>query len=200
MNMTVQRVRLKPADDDKMKDMEKNKTLSMTAEFALLYFRNGLYCSEAILRAFNEVYKLGLPGNVYKISTGFGSGLGGSGCVCGTVSSATMVFGLAAGRNKSHESEKAVFSAVKKLHKRFSAEHKALCCRVLTKNVRWGSGKHKKQCESFILDVVIWTEEILQNDLNCGSPESVVKPFRKKNVLKYLASRLRGGTADNFFE
>lgn len=162
------------------------------AELSLKYYRGGLYCSEAILRAFNEVYKLGLPEDAYKISTGFGSGLGGSGCVCGTVTAATMIFGLAAGRNKSCESEKSVHAAVKKLHERFRDEHKVLCCRVLTKNVRWGSGGHKKQCERFIFDVTGWTEEILKNDLHYDSAGDRTISAPEKNILKYMLCRLRG--------
>jgi len=166
------------------------KEISKAAELSIKYFRNGLYCSESILRAFNEIYMLGLPEDAYKISTGFGSGLSGSGCVCGTVTGATMVFGLAAGRNKSYESENIVYSAVKKLHDRFRDEHKALCCRVLTKNVKWGSARHNKQCESFILDVAMWTEEILRTDLREHLPADGIKSVPVKNIFTYILSKL----------
>ena len=41
------------------------------------YFaEGGLYCSEAILRAFNEVHELGLPETAYGLATPFGAGMG----------------------------------------------------------------------------------------------------------------------------
>ena len=157
-------------------------------ELAVKYYRSGLYCSEAILRAFNEVYGLGLPENAYKISTGFGAGLSKSGCICGTVAAAAMVMGLAAGRNKSYESESIVFLSVNKIHDRFKEEHKALCCRVLTRSVVWGSSGHRKQCERFVYDTAEWTEEILKIEI----PAENFKSAPPKKFLKYILSKLSG--------
>jgi len=162
------------------------------AELAVKYFKSGLYCSEAILRAFNEVYNLGLPENAYKISTGFGAGLGRSGCMCGTVAAAAMVMGLAAGRNSSCESENIVFPAINKLHDRFKAEHKALCCRVLTRSVVWNSTEHKKQCEKFVFDTAKWTEEILKTELKEYLPSVGSRSAPPKKILKYILSRISG--------
>lgn len=67
-------------DTDKKLNQEILKTLDHTMPYAvalsLRYFQNGLYCSEAILRGFNEAYDLGFPPEQYKIATAFGSGLG----------------------------------------------------------------------------------------------------------------------------
>ncbi|MBO7401570.1 MAG: cysteine synthase A [Lachnospiraceae bacterium] len=139
--------------------------LPEASALSLRYFRNGLYCSEAVLRAFNEVYNLGFSPDDYKISTGFGSGLGESGCCCGAVTGCMMVLGLVAGRNKNYESERIAFSASRELHDRFRAAHKAMCCRVLTRNVKWNSAEHKIQCEQYVLDATKITDEILRTTL-----------------------------------
>ncbi len=151
---------------------------------SLRYFRNGLYCSEAVLRAFNEVYQLGYSAEDYKIATGFGSGLSGSGCCCGAVTGCVMVIGLVAGRNKNYESERIAFTATRELHDRFRAKYKALCCRALTRNVKWNSAEHKIQCEQYVLDATSITDELLHTRLSEYLPGDKRKaPEMKKNPL-----------------
>ena len=158
--------------------------LSPAVALSLRYFRNGLYCSEAVLRAFNEVYGLGYSKDDYKISTGFGSGLSESGCCCGAVAGGVMVIGLVAGRNKNYESERIAFTATRELHDRFRAKYKALCCRVLTRNVKWNSAEHKIQCEQYVLDAAKITEELLNTRLAEYLPGENRKTLEtKKNPL-----------------
>lgn len=151
---------------------------------SLRYFRNGIYCSEAVLRAFNEVYGLGYSEEQYKISTGFGSGLSESGCCCGAVTGCVMVLGLVAGRTKNYESERIVFTATRELHDRFRTQHKALCCRALTRNVKWNSAEHKIQCEKYVLDAAKITDELLHTRLAEYLPGKDQKKLEtKKNPL-----------------
>lgn len=163
---------------------EEQSELPPAVVLSLRYFRNGLYCSEAVLRAFNEVYQLGMPDNFYKISTGFGSGLGESGCTCGAVTSGVMVLGLIAGRNKAYESERMVYLAVNELHKRFREKYKSVCCRVLTKNVKWNSAEHKLICENYVIEAARITDDIIKNYLYELLPQGGGKSIpTKKNPL-----------------
>jgi len=163
---------------------EDHSGLEPVVALSLRYFRNGLYCSEAILKAFNEIYQLGFPDNFYKIATGFGSGLGESGCTCGAVTSGVMVLGLIAGRNKSYESERMVYLAVNELHRRFKEENKAICCRVLTKNVKWNSAEHKIVCENYVMSAAKITDEIIRKNLHEFLPQGGNKSLpTKKNPL-----------------
>lgn len=164
--------------------LEENTEYSLAVELSLRYFRNGLYCSEAILKAFNEANQLGLPHDFYKISTGFGSGLGESGCTCGAVASGVMILGLIAGRNKVYESERMVYLAVNELHNRFREANKAICCRVLTKNVKWNSAEHKITCEEYVLCAAKITEDIIHKNLYEYMPQGGGKALpTKKNPL-----------------
>jgi cysteine synthase A len=156
-------------------------TLSPAVALSVRYFQNGLYCSEAILRAFNEIYQLGFPEDQYKISTAFGSGLGESGCSCGAVTGAAMVLSLIAGRNHNYESERVSFTAVNKLHDSFRTAHKALCCRILTKDFEWNSAEHKKNCEKLVQDAAEIAEAIIQEDLREYLP---AKGSRKHEIKK----------------
>ncbi len=163
---------------------DENSEFSPAVSLSLRYFRNGSYCSEAVLRAFNEVYRLGLEESSYKIATGFGSGLGESGCACGAVTGGVMALGLIAGRNKPYESERMVYLAVNELHKRFKEQSKAICCRVLTKNVKWNSAEHKITCENYVIEAARITDEIINSNLYEFLPQGGGKALpQKKNPL-----------------
>jgi len=151
-------------------DPDKNAPVAIqngqtAADLSLYYFMNGLSCSESILKGFNEKYNLGLPEHCYKIASGFGAGMGESGCACGSVTSCTMIFGLIAGRKKAYESNRMAFLAVNELHNRFKKNHKAICCRILTKNVEWFSAEQKTLCEGYVYDAAQIAEEIIQTQL-----------------------------------
>ena len=157
-----------------------DQSMPRSVALSVRYFQNGLYCSEAILRAFNEVYQLGFPPDQYKVSTPFGSGLGESGCSCGAVTGAAMVLGLVCGRTHNYESERVSFTAVNELHDKFRQAHGALCCRVLTRHVEWNSAEHKLQCEELVRDAAEICEDIIQRELKEYLPASGGKRLEEK--------------------
>jgi cysteine synthase A len=135
------------------------------SELAMHYFKNGLSCSEAMLKAFNEKYNLGLPEHCLRIASGFGAGMGESGCACGAVTGATMVFGLIAGRKKAYESNRLAFLATNELHRRFREKNKSTCCRILTRGVEWYSAEQKTLCEGYEMTSAEIAEEIIETQL-----------------------------------
>lgn len=151
-----------------------DRSLPPAVALSLEYFRGGLYCSEAIFRAFNEVYQLGFPEKFYKISTAFGTGFGEAKCSCGSVTGGVMVLSLIAGRNNNFESERLSFTLVNELHNRFKEKHKAICCRVLTKSVEWGSAEHKILCEDYVVDAALITDDIIKRELGEFIPHADV--------------------------
>ncbi len=159
-------------------------SMSKAVALSLRYFQNGLYCSEAILRAFNEAYNLGYPDNQYKIATAFGAGLGESGCSCGAVTGAIMVLSLIAGRNHNYESERLSFTVTNELHDKFRSRYKAMCCRVLTKDFEWNSAEHKFNCEAIVQYVAELTDDIIQRELTEYLPENGGKALEEKQ--KYI--------------
>ena len=168
-----------------------DQNMPRAVALSLRYFQNGLYCSEAILRAFNEVYELGFPPEQYKISTAFGSGLGESGCACGAVTGATMVISLLAGRTHNYESERIAYTAVNKLHDGFRKTHKAMCCRVLTKDVEWNSAEHKFQCEGLVRHAAELCEVIIHEDLEEFLPENGGRALEEKQKYVNDPKRIR---------
>lgn len=147
-------------------------SLPKPVALTLRYFQNGLFCSEAVVRGFNEAYHLGLSEDQYKISTAFAGGIGESGCSCGAVTGCVMILSLLAGRSHNYESERVAFTAANKLHQKFREHHKSMCCRVLTNNFTWNTAEHKLNCEDLVRDAALITESIIQTDLKAYLPEN----------------------------
>lgn len=145
---------------------EKTEIKSKAVRDSVNLFKNGLYCSEAILKAFHENYDLGLTPEFLKVATAFGAGLGASKCCCGSVTGGTLVLSLVAGRSTPEESETAAFESASTLHDEFKKEFKATCCRVLTKPVEWGTPEHHQFCIQYVERAAEITEEILKIKFN----------------------------------
>lgn len=138
-----------------------------TVEKAVKEFCDGsLYCSEAILKAFNDDYDLGLTKEWYKIATAFGVGLGGSKCCCGCVTGSAIILSLVTGRNTADEPEGPAFTVANQLHDRFKQQFGATCCRVLTRKVEWLSPEHIEQCAVYVRGAAEITKAILEKQLH----------------------------------
>lgn len=130
------------------------------------YFKGGLYCSEALLKAFDEHYDLGLTPEFRKIATSFGAGIGAAKCACGCLTGGVMVLSLVAGRSTPDVPETAAFEAGAALHDAFKKKYRSTCCRVLTKRLEWGSPEHHAQCQRFVGGTAELVETILREQLH----------------------------------
>lgn len=158
--------------------------LSPAVQLTMNLYKGGYYCSEALLRAFNEIYNLGFPEEHLKIASGLGSGLGGAGCSCGTITSGAMVLGIIVGRNNKSDSEETIHQASKKLHDEFRERNRVACCRILTRGVEWKSKDHITRCSKYVQDTAEILEDILLTDLYQYLPQGGGKAVPKKNYLK----------------
>ena len=50
--------------------------MQMAGDIAMNYFRQGLNCTECVMRAFMDMHDTGLPEEVICMGTGFGGGIG----------------------------------------------------------------------------------------------------------------------------
>lgn len=115
-------------------------------------FREGFFCSEAVVSAIRSNFELDIPEEVISMASGFPVGIGRSKCLCGAVSGGVMAIGLFFGRTvqKDPKVEKTL-ELSKELHDWFKVANgkNALCCRILTKEFDMGQGEHKEQCIRF---------------------------------------------------
>ena len=101
-------------------------------ESAVSYFTQGFNCAQSVLQAYCE--PLGLERDrAVKVAEGFGGGMGSQGEVCGAVTGAYMVLGLAHGRNglEDRASKARTAELVREFSRRFQARHESTLCRDL---------------------------------------------------------------------
>ena len=115
-------------------------------------FRNGFFCSEAVVSSIRSNFEIDVPEVVISMASGFPVGIGRSKCLCGAVSGGVMAIGLVFGRTVQKDPQvEETMRLSKELHDWFkeASGKNALCCRILTKEFDMGQGEHKEQCVRF---------------------------------------------------
>jgi C_GCAxxG_C_C family probable redox protein len=87
-----------------------------------------------------------MPPEAVKMASGFPVGMGTAGCTCGALSGGIMALGLKFGRVEPKAEMPDMFRVSKELHDEFKNNFRSTCCRVLIKNVEFGSSEHLTQC------------------------------------------------------
>jgi len=123
-----------------------------------LYLSGDFHCAEAVLKVILENFRTELPESIWTVASGFPRGVGGSGCICGALAGGTMAIGMFLGATSTREEEVTkAMQLSRELHDRFKANHKATCCRALTRKLELGTPERKRQCAQFTAEV---TEEV----------------------------------------
>ena len=111
-------------------------------ETAEQLFRDGYNCAQAVLMAFADVTGLE-PDTAARLASSFGGGLGRMREVCGAVSGASMVLGLAKGSADPTDADakKEHYHLVQEFARRFREQNGSIICRDLLSGtaVRQGS-------------------------------------------------------------
>lgn len=128
------------------------------AEKAIELHNSGYNCCQATVCAFAQ--KLGIDEDVlFKISEGFGLGMGTMNYTCGAVSGAVMLAGLKNSGGTSQRTKAATYKLAEKITNEFNAKNQSVICREL-KGV--DTGKILRSCSGCIEDAVKIAEEILE--------------------------------------
>jgi C_GCAxxG_C_C family probable redox protein len=135
-------------------------------EHAERIYRDGeFYCSEAVVKVIRDRYLPDVPDDVIAAASGFPLGMGGAKCTCGAVSGGVMALGLVFGRKKAGDKRvKKCMALARELHDRFKERNTSLCCRVLTKNMKFGSPEHVQQCVRFTGEVAADVARIIERE------------------------------------
>jgi C_GCAxxG_C_C family probable redox protein len=130
-------------------------------------YRNGdFYCSEAIAYTIRRQIDPEMPVEAISMASGFPVGVGGSRCMCGAVSGGIMCLGYFFGRTQPKDDKvNKAMALSKELHDGFTGNHKAACCKILTRGMEMGSPVHMEQCISFTGEVAAKTAEIIGREL-----------------------------------
>ncbi len=95
------------------------------------YFKEGYNCAEAIFLTFREYLAPEMDPGAVKLLTGFGSGVGEAGCMCGALTGAVASLNLVTGRETNAESRDASYQRAQEFHDRFIEKFGTTCCRGL---------------------------------------------------------------------
>ncbi|WP_425057686.1 hypothetical protein SCACP_22210 [Sporomusa carbonis] len=109
------------------------------------YFKEGYNCAESVARAFRDFLKLNVSDEALKMASGFGGGLGHSGCMCGALSGATMVLGMLQGRTSKEQNRGPIYTSAGDFHSIFTENFGAACCRVLNRH-EFGTQEQRRTC------------------------------------------------------
>ena len=141
------------------------------ADEAVSCFMNGFNCSQSILSTYCP--KFGLDREIgLKLSTGFGSGMGGLAKTCGAITGGFMVIGLKYGREKIEdlEAKERTYNKVKDFVEQFKNIHGSIICKELIGcDISTQEGKKKAQdqnlfkerCPKFVKEAANILERIL---------------------------------------
>lgn len=149
--------------------MKEEVSVSKIQKEAEDLFRNGFFCSEAVVSSIRSNFALDFPEEVIQMASGFPIGIGRSKCLCGAVSGGVMALGMFFGRTKQGDPKVEKNLAVaKELHDWFKENNgkNALCCRILTKEFDMSKGEHKEQCIYFTGLVAKKVAEIVIRELH----------------------------------
>ena len=115
--------------------------MSDHAELARELFLQGYNCSQAVLCAFGDVTGLDIDAAA-RMASSFGGGLARLRQVCGTVSGAALVLGIARGYSdpKDPGAKAAHYRLVQEFARRFEAQNGSIVCRELLRGVEVAPG------------------------------------------------------------
>jgi C_GCAxxG_C_C family probable redox protein len=102
------------------------------AEQALEMFGNNFNCAQAVFSVYSADFGLD-PALASKTACAFGAGMGRTGRVCGAVTGAFMVIGLARGMAKAEDKERKeqTYQLTRSFIKEFKKQHKSIECRAI---------------------------------------------------------------------
>lgn len=134
------------------------------------YFNEGYYCSEAVVRAFEDIAGLTFSDDFKRSMTILGEGIGDSGCICGAVSASILIAGYFSGRLNNNESREYAQKVGKQFIEEFKKRYQTTCCKGLKKKaeILFGIGKYRHCpeitgfCAELIYEIAIkegWIKE-----------------------------------------
>jgi C_GCAxxG_C_C family probable redox protein len=111
---------------------ERARDDSAPTQRAVALFKQGLSCSQAVFSAFCARYGVDET-SARKLSCAFGGGMASSGAMCGAVTGAMMVIGLAHGRvvPEDVDAKNRTYALTRKFWDDFRAQHGSLVCREI---------------------------------------------------------------------
>ncbi len=129
------------------------------------HFNSDQYnCAESVLKALLEYFELEFSEDDVRVFSGFGGGIGGCGCLCGTITGATAILGHIFKNEKVNDKIIVSRALAAKVHKYFTETYKDPCCRIITQEVPKKDKKAKVAfCTPINADMVVFTAKLVED-------------------------------------
>lgn len=95
------------------------------------YFKEGYNCAESIFLTYRQLLEPELDPSLVRLMTGFGGGLGESGCMCGALTGSITALNMIKGRTTNQTSRNEAYQLAKDFTDKFTEKYGATCCRAL---------------------------------------------------------------------
>lgn len=95
------------------------------------YFKEGYNCAEAIFLTYRELLAPEMDPAMVSLFTGFGSGVGESGCMCGALTGSIAALNMIKGRTTNQSSRDEAYQLAKEFTEIFTDKYGVTCCRAL---------------------------------------------------------------------
>lgn len=109
------------------------------------YFKEGYNCAEAIFLTYRDLLAPELDPNIVRLFTGFGSGIGESGCLCGALTGSIAAINMVKGRTTNENSRDEAYRLAKEFTDKFTEKYGITCCRALNP-YPFETQEHLKNC------------------------------------------------------
>ena len=151
--------------------MKKEISIEKIRSNAEEVFKSGEFlCAEAVVHSIRQNIAPDMPKELISVASGFSVGVGGSQCMCSTVSAAVLCLGYFFGRDfpttpTDPQSQKTLVLACE-MQERFKYKNKVLCCYIHNKGKCMENGEHIERCADFVGDAAAIAAEMLARELN----------------------------------
>lgn len=147
--------------------------LSAIGEDALsLYLSGDFNCAESVTYTIRKHIDPTMPEGFIAACTGFGMGVGGSKCMCGSVTGGVVCLGYFFGRKTpttlTDPSSQKTLTLAKELYDYFKENHGSLCCHVHLKKLEHGTSQQRQSCGNFVKEVAIKIAQIVIREKGGG--------------------------------
>jgi len=95
------------------------------------YFKEGYNCAEALFLTYQPLLSPEIDPSLVRLFTGFGSGVGESGCMCGALTGSIAALNMIKGRTTNQLSRDEAYELAKEFTDRFIEKYGVTCCRAL---------------------------------------------------------------------
>ncbi|MCX8084282.1 MAG: C-GCAxxG-C-C family protein [Calditerrivibrio sp.] len=137
--------------------MMNSQNLNKIEELVKEYFESGYYCSEAIIKAFEDVTSFKFSDDFKLSMTILGEGIGETGCICGALSAMIIISGFLANRDNLKNgvplngkvAKIKVMGIGNTLMDKFKSKFQTTCCKTIKKRaeIAFGIGQYRHCAE-----------------------------------------------------